>query len=442
MECWIVVVDDEVISLTNAKTILGAEGMRVSCLRSGAELLRFMERNSPDIILLDVMMPEMDGFETYEKLRELEERLGRTQTPVFFLTGDEDEEAEREGLKMGASDYIHKLFNKDILVRRIHNAVANSRKIESLTENATIDKLTGFLNKAAGTEKLSDKCRDLEGALLMMDLDSFKLVNDLYGHDMGDRILISFSEVVRRNIRSADIVSRVGGDEFMGFFCDLTTEAAVAALSLRLNDQFLAESFRVIGEDHGIPLGISTGAVMVPVNGRDYNALAILADEAMYEAKKRGKHGYYVYQGDISEEGLGDDPVTELSRAIKIIEERNENGDALILGMESFSSVYHFIMRFNRRYNGKALIILFVVSMKDPANEGMLKSVMCDLGETLKKTMRRSDLILQNKANQYILLLPMMTEPNVDRVVERIMDVWEESPSHEVADIEYVAEMK
>lgn len=442
MDCWIAVVDDEDVSLTLAKVILGSEGMQVSCLKSGAELLKFMERNSPDIILLDVMMPEMDGFETLKRLREFEEKNGRKQTPVFFITGENDSEAEHEGLRIGASDYIHKPINKDILIRRIQNTVTNSRKIESLTEDATTDKLTGFLNKTAGIEKIREKCRSVTGALMMMDLDSFKLVNDLYGHEIGDKIIVAFSEVVKKNIRNADIICRTGGDEFVGFFSDLTEELPVAALTGRLNAQFLKRSYEVLGQDHGIPLGISIGVVMTPANGRDYDALIKLADEAMYEVKDRGKHGYYIYRDEGSEKSDGDDPVTELSRLVKIIEERNDSGEALILGMESFSSVYHFIMRFNRRYDGKAVLILFVISVRDPEDEGMLKSVMADFGNIMKSTMRRSDLILQSKSNQYLLLLPMMTEPNAERVVQRIMEAWEKCPSHELAGIEYVAEMK
>ncbi|MBR6158677.1 MAG: response regulator [Lachnospiraceae bacterium] len=149
MNNWIVVVDDEALSLSSAKTLLGSEDMKISCLRSGRELLKFMDRNEPDLILLDVMMPEMDRFETLEELRSREKAQGKLETPVIFLTGDMDEGAEQRGLKLGASDYIHKPFNKDILIRRIKNTIINSRRIESLTEDATIDKLTGFLNKTS-----------------------------------------------------------------------------------------------------------------------------------------------------------------------------------------------------------------------------------------------------------------------------------------------------
>ena len=193
MGYWIAVVDDEPLSLTNAKNLLHSRDMRVSCLRSGEDLLLFMEKHAPDLILLDILMPEMDGFDTYRALRRYEKENGRSQVPVIFLTGEDSSEAEKRGLKAGASDFIHKPFDEDILVNRIRNTITNNRTIESLTEEATMDKLTGFLNKMSGTERVSGLCRERSGALMILDLDNFKLVNDLYGHDMGDRFLVALA---------------------------------------------------------------------------------------------------------------------------------------------------------------------------------------------------------------------------------------------------------
>ena len=179
MGYWIAVVDDEPLSLTNAKNMLNKYDMRVSCLRSGKDLLKFMEKNDPDLVLLDVLMPEMDGFETYRALRVFEEKAERPRTPVIFLTGESSSEAERRGLKAGASDFIHKPFDEDILVKRIKNTIVNSKMIESLTEEVTQDKLTGFLNKASGTKKVAELCKKNTGSQLGLEFKNFKLVNYL-----------------------------------------------------------------------------------------------------------------------------------------------------------------------------------------------------------------------------------------------------------------------
>ena len=175
MSYWIVVVDDEPLSLKNAKNLLVEQNMKVSCLRSGRDLMRFMDNNIPDLILLDILMPEMDGFETYRALRQLEGEKGMAHTPVIFLTGESNSETERRGLKEGASDYIRKPFDRDILVKRINNTIMNNKMIESLTEEATVDKLTGFLNKSGGTEKVARLVKTRPGVLAVIDLDSFKL---------------------------------------------------------------------------------------------------------------------------------------------------------------------------------------------------------------------------------------------------------------------------
>ena len=273
MDFWVTVVDDEALCLTNARNLLGDEGIKVSCLKSGQDLLKFVQKNTPDLVLLDVMMPGLDGFETLKRLRGFEDQNGRTHIPVIFLTGENDAKAEQRGLALGASDFIRKPFNKEILLRRIDNTIKNKKTIELLTEEAKKDKLTGFWNKTRGTERIGQLCRQKSGTLLIMDLDNFKLVNDLFGHDMGDKVLQAFADIIRRNTREYDTISRIGGDEFLAFIEDLTDESYVASETIQLNADFAKQARCLLGEEHGLPLGISVGAVMVPKHGREYEEL-------------------------------------------------------------------------------------------------------------------------------------------------------------------------
>ena len=290
MEYRIALVDDDTTSLANIRALLSERGMKVCCLKSGNDLLKYIENHKPDLILMDVVMPEMDGFETFNKLRYKEEQLNMEHIPVIFLTGESDIDAERRGLRLGASDFIHKPINQDIITRRIHNTITNNKTIVSLTEEASIDKLTGLYNKSFGTERISeaisDVIREVTGALIMFDLDNFKLVNDLFGHDMGDKVLSAFSEIMRKNTRDTDIISRIGGDEFLGLFREIREEAAVASLTERLNNELFEEAKLLMGEDFDIPLGISVGAVMIPEEKKSYEVLFDMADSAMYSAKR------------------------------------------------------------------------------------------------------------------------------------------------------------
>ncbi|HAG69118.1 MAG TPA: hypothetical protein DCL38_04005 [Lachnospiraceae bacterium] len=444
MDCWVVVVDDDPFYLESTKRILGTSNMKVSCLRSGSMLLKFMEKNSPDLILLDIMMPQMGGFETFQELRRLEKQVGRAEIPVIFLTGEKDNDTENRGLTLGASDYIYKPFDRDILISRIKNTVLRNKRIERLTEDATIDKLTGFLNKKFGTERIAGACESLNGSLMVLDLDSFKLVNDLFGHEAGDRVLAAFADVVRRNTRGQDTVCRIGGDEFMAFFCNISVEYAVNVLALRLNEQLAFETEKILGEDHGIPLGVSVGAIMVPEYGRDAQTLFRMADKAMYTAKQNGKHRAFVYSDKEAVSVKEDTPEEELVRLTKIIEERGggDSGDALIMGIESFSIIYKFLMRFNKRYGGKTLKLLFIVTADDSTDYEAYKELITGFGETLKRVLRKSDIILQNRVNQFLVLLPMMDNPDEGRVVERIFESWNREVGHELVHISYASEIE
>ncbi len=437
-EYWVVVVDDEPFSLTDAKNLLNEQGMRVSCLRSGRDLLKFMEKHAPDLILLDIMMPDMDGFETYRALRQFEETERRAQIPVIFLTGEKDHETERRGLKAGASDFVLKPFDRDVLIKRVNNTIANSRMIESLTEEATLDKLTGFLNKNSGTERAKELCRSCEGTLMILDLDSFKLVNDLFGHDMGDRVLVAFSEVVRHNVRSDDMVSRIGGDEFMVFFRNAVNTEAVSALTDRLNGQLLQEAKKLMGEDFGIPLGISVGAVFVPEYGTDFTELFRLADNSLYRVKENRKHGFEVY--DRTREGTEEerDLNLEISRVSRLMEERGAARGAMLLGKDDFASTYRYVMRFIKRYRSRAAKLVFALNPVEPGTDLFQASV--EFGELLKNTFRKSDIITQNRPNQYFSLLYDMAEEYIDRVIERIREAWEKNPHAAEVTLDYAFE--
>ena len=422
MDYRIVVVDDEPFSLTNAKNLLRARKMRVDCLRSGRDLLAYVEKHTPDLILLDILMPEMDGFETYRALRQYEDRAGKPQIPVIFLTGEDSNETERRGLKAGASDYIHKPLDEDILISRISNTIENTRTIESLTEEATQDRLTGFLNKTSGTDKVSGLCRKSDGTLLIMDLDSFKLVNDLYGHDMGDRILVAFAGIVRLNVREDDVICRIGGDEFMGFFPNMTEEGAVASLADRLNEQLSKEAARLMGENHGIPLGISIGAASVSADVNDFKILFQYADSALYEVKRNGKHGYRIYDPEEEFADTEEDLDRDLENVVRIVTERGDGRGALLLGQEAFSWNYRFIERYLMRYGGEAVRMLISLSSEE---KGVLFSeIVSEFGKVLKNVLRRTDIILQWQQNRYFVVLSQLTEKDVPRTIERITEAW------------------
>jgi putative nucleotidyltransferase with HDIG domain len=151
MADWVIVVDDDVTNLKMAGHILSKKGMRVSALKSGRALLDFIGANdAPDLILLDIKMPEMDGFETLRKLRELE--AGKSEIPVIFLTADESESSETTGLSLGAMDFIKKPFVPDVLALRVRHIIDLSHLQQDLSrevEKKTRENENLFINLVA-----------------------------------------------------------------------------------------------------------------------------------------------------------------------------------------------------------------------------------------------------------------------------------------------------
>ena len=438
MGYWIVVVDDDVVSLKTARLILAENGMRVSSVRSGAQFLEFMKNNRPDLVLLDIVMPEMDGFETYRRLKEQEKEMHLPATPVIFMTGGIDGELERKGLEMGASDFMKKPFAPDVLVHRIDHTIGSSKKIRGLIEEANTDQLTGFLNRSSVIRTIREEVRRTPGALMILDMDSFKLVNDLYGHDMGDRMLVAFAELLRQHTRSEDIIGRIGGDEFLCFCRNISEETVVKKLTDRVNEQLIMEARRLMGEDFSIPIGVSAGTVIV-TRGGDYDELFARADKALYYVKQNGKHGYALYEDNRDNEAYSDaNGDADMERLTQILDERGEASNALWLGQDAFINVYRFLLRFLRSYHGTACKAIFTLKPVNIEFKGTrLNALTDDFGTVLKTTLRMSDLMMQTRTNQFFVLFPELTEEYVDNVVQRILSTWEKTAGHEWVEIIY-----
>ena len=351
---------------------------------------------------------------------------------------EKDSETEERGLREGASDFIRKPFHQDILLRRIHNTIENSKTIESLSEEASKDKLTGFLNKAKGIEAIGELCRTKNGALMILDLDNFKLVNDIYGHDMGDQVLKAFAEIVKNHTEAGDVVSRIGGDEFLGFFCSRTDDASISVLTKQLNEELVQRSKALMGEDFDIPIGISTGIALAPEHSSDYTVLFQYADSSLYKVKKNGKHGYAVYSPDSTDEEEGESLEEDLLRLSKICGERNSGDGAFLLGQDAFSWNYRLIMRLVKQCHGEATKLLFQLTKKESTVD--MGQAASQLAELLQNTFRKSDIILQSRSNQFFVLLPALLGETITDRIDQILSSWEQTEYHGHVEIRYVTE--
>ncbi|MCR4788649.1 MAG: response regulator [Lachnospiraceae bacterium] len=424
MAYWVIVVDDDAGNLKMAGHILSRANMRVTALRSGNALIEYVEKNGfPNLVLLDIMMPEMDGFETLTAFREKEKEMGVSEVPVVFLSADDEVDTERRGFEMGVSDFIKKPFDPDILVKRVNNLLTTYDQMNSFETKATLDSLTGLLNKENATEQAAAMCRESKGFLAVLDLDSFKLVNDIYGHETGDDLLIRFTLVLKECIKCKSVVGRIGGDEFMVFF-EGASEADIREFSDKINERIVTETQNLLGDQMVIPIGVSTGAVAVPEAGTDFAEVFRLADRELYRVKENGKHGVEIYspdlKGDITE--VPDD--INLSTLSRILEERNVPQSAMWMGKEAFGNIYRYMLRYMDRYQGTAYKLLYSVETDESVDEKKRLDIIDRARELLQFSLRNSDIMMQIGENHFFLLLPEINEYNAKRVTDRIQKAW------------------
>jgi diguanylate cyclase (GGDEF)-like protein len=284
----ILVVDDESAIRELLAVLLEGFGS-VELVESGEEALQRVVSLMPDLILLDVSMPGMDG---YEVCRQLKENPATEPIPVVFLTALDTDESEELGLEIGATDFIRKPFAPRIVQARVSNVLNLQAATRQLELMASIDSLTGAFNRRhfleVGYNEFHRSRRyNHKVCLLMIDFDNFKLINDKHGHSSGDEVLIQAVAVMHHELRAEDTLGRIGGEEFAIILPETGMVGAVQ----------LAERLRSAVGD--IVLETSTEAlsftISIGVAQRSAEELRIdetlkRADDALYLAKEQGRN--------------------------------------------------------------------------------------------------------------------------------------------------------
>ena len=432
----ILIVDDEEILLMLAQNLLDKQ-YEVVTAGSGESAIEIYDREKPDLILSDLIMPNMTGYEMMEQIRQ--RHPGET-IPVMFMTGAPGSDSETRSFETGAVDYIRKPFKPYVLLRRVSNIMEQIQQVKSLKKVNEIDPMTGLLNKASATEAARTACLTETGSLFMIDLDNFKLVNDLFGHEAGDKILIEFAGILQSVLRVGDIIGRIGGDEFLAFCYNLQTEQVITEKAGSINEMLQEAATLIMGDGHGIPIGVSIGVVCVPEHGTDYADLFQLADKALYHVKHNGKHGCMLHQGKAPET---ESTEIEISKVHTILKERNDKKGALDVSFDVFQGIYRFLMRSIENHHRETMaFILLTVHGSDNAAPG--EEILTRFNEILTGTLRRSDIVTRHGKDQFMVMLPE-TEFESSRVAaERVLFSWKTkartfaeqcSVSYEIEDI-------
>jgi diguanylate cyclase (GGDEF)-like protein len=356
----ILVVDDMPDNLRVLSASLGNRDYRVRCVKNGMMALITAKKEPPDLILLDIKMPEMDGYEVCEKLKA--DELTR-DIPVIFLSAFDDVIDKVKAFSVGGVDYITKPFQiEEVVVRIQHQLTLQTAKVEihqlntqlehkvrqrtvelervidrlnqeidkhkqtqqKLLHQALHDALTGLPNRILFVEHLqkalqrSQRNKDYLFAVLFIDLDRFKIINDNWGHAVGDQLLIAISHILKEYSREVDTVARLSGDEFTILLEDLTNFKDAIAIAERLLDKFTAP---IQLDEKKVFSGASIGIVFSSPNYENGSELLRDADIAMYRAKALGKGRYAIFDSEMYDRTL---QISQIETDLHLALERQE----------------------------------------------------------------------------------------------------------------------
>lgn len=298
----ILLVDDDLVVRARVSESLVEDGFEVILAKNGNDGIAAYQEHRPDLILVDAVMPILDGFEFCEQLKNLGERL----TPILMITSLDDNESVDRAFASGATDYITKPINLSILRQRVRNLVRQSHLIknqlnelqqanQNLQLLANLDSLTKLSNRRGFDEYLEKEWERMQRiksplSLIMCDVDFFKNYNDRYLHPNGDKCLIKVAMAMRNTVRrSGDLVARYGGEEFA---IVLPNTDALGAVSVAEKVRSAIKTLQITHEASTVcpyvtvSVGVST---IIPTQENSIQALIHAADRALYQAKFQGR---------------------------------------------------------------------------------------------------------------------------------------------------------
>ena len=434
---YILIIDDSTTSLKHAQEML-KDTYKLAMSKSGEHGLKFLKTVKPDLILLDINMPDMDG---YEMLRELKKDPDTREIPVIFLTGEGNQESELKGFKMGAMDYITKPFIPEIVRSRIDRIIEldglrkqlegqvkmQSSQLESYKESSQRDGLTNLYNRSS-IKQLTDTHikQGGKGAFMMIDMDNFKGINDTFGHLVGDEVLIKFASTIKKTIGDGNYAGRIGGDEFVVFLKTVSTREDVRIIASALVSNIKKEFFNSYVDGVSASIGIA----MAPEDGEDFETLYNNADKSLYYVKQNGKNDYHFYSEEASagEEASLRSIQVDIKQLTNIIREQTPVNGAYLVEYDGFKKIYRFVARCIGRTGQDVQTVLFTLNSKPGKTHDIQELVfsMDNLKHAVNESIRRGDVATNYSSSQYVVILMDSSMEDGIMVAQRIVNKYNE----------------
>jgi len=294
----VVLADDDPSIRLMVRHVLESEDFDIVEASDGLEAIKAVEKYHPALILLDAVMPGIDGFTTCQQIKD----NGHTDIPVMMITGLDDDASVERAYEVGAIDFITKPIKWAVLKHRVKSVVAKviaERKVQLL---AYRDTLTDLPNRLLFADRLEQAVFRAERsrssmALMLVDIDDFKLVNDSFGHDAGDKLIKAVGQLISKSLRRADTIARLGGDEFAVIIEDINSPEDAISIADNLTT-ILEHNVRL--DDQETYTSASIGIAVYPDDGKDARTILKNADTAMFRAKENGRHCFQFYKPELS----------------------------------------------------------------------------------------------------------------------------------------------
>ncbi len=287
----ILIVDDlrsNIIAITLLfKQCKECNSYRIVTAESGQEALEMTRRHKVDLILLDIMMPQMDGYEVCKHLKANDETKN---IPIIFITGHSDDASLEKAYEAGASDYVTKPFRAVELLARVKINLQLYRTINALEHMANYDIMTDIYNRRKFFElaiPMFEECRD-DLYAVMLDIDKFKSINDAYGHAVGDMVIKQVAKILKEKTDKEMLLARIGGEEFvLLLYSNSDDEVVTIVESIRKSIEAMEI---VVKENQTLHCTISSGIARYTYTMPTIDYLLEKADYALYEAKNSGRN--------------------------------------------------------------------------------------------------------------------------------------------------------
>ena len=432
----ILIVDDNKLNLASARKVLCGDYKVIPVMR-GEQALTYLENGECDVILLDINMPEMDGFEVLSRIKQMERCKN---IPVIFLTADNDTETETRCFKEGAIDFIAKPFVPEVMLSRIGRVLEleelrrnladrleqKTKEVSDIKSKSRQDALTGLWNRAH-TEETVDKMisEGVKGALMMIDMDNFKAINDNYGHIAGDQTLKMFADTLREYSSEDDVLCRIGGDEFVVFIKGVTSKSDIGN---RASDIISDLCYKLEQCKFETNSSVSIGIAQTPNDGTEFNKLYNSADKALYYVKQNGKNSFHFFSDQNEAEKSRASKNVDLTYLGELLSRADSGNGAYLLDFESFHHVYNFIRRFVERSGRDVQTILFTIVPTDGVSEpdtDETEAALEMLDKAIFTSLRRVDVSTRYSSKQTIVILMDANLENGDLVAKRIINCFE-----------------